>query len=141
MAKHTDMLTLEDIIGANAALNQLDGQQKEGKDGSFALIPYKFDDATRWNIAKNKRLFKVEAEAYDETRNALIKELSPVNMDVSKEDAATREKFRLRHRELLKKPVELSGLLKIKKSALLKEDLNPIAGSILELLMPILDES
>ena len=137
----TNTYTLEEITGISAALGQLDGVYKETKDGQYALVPFKFDDSTRWNIAKNRRLLKAEIELYSEARDAIIKELSPINHDLTKETAKERESFAARNKELLKNSVELPGLLKLKKSSLLKDDGNPIAGSVLELLIPIVDET
>lgn len=140
MPEHKDTLTVEEIVGAHKALMHLDGYQKEVKDSAIT-VPYKFDDSTRWNIAKNKRILKTEAEAYEETRTALIKELSPDLGDVTKETNEKQEVFRLRHRELFARKIEVSGILKLKKSALLKDDSNPIPGTVLEYLIPILDET
>lgn len=133
--------TLEEVVGLSAALAQLDGVQKETKEGQFVLVPFKFDDSTRWNIAKNKRLIKPEVESYGEARDAIIKELSPEKHNLAEATAQGREQFTARNKDLLKKLLEMPGLLKLKKSALLKDDSNAIAGSVLELLMPLIDET
>ncbi len=90
----------------------------------FSLCNAVKDDSTRWNIAKNRRILAKEAEAYEEVRVQMIKDLSPENLDISKEDAKKQEEFRVRTKALLDKEVSCSGLLTIVKSLVLVEGVN-----------------
>lgn len=138
----TITLTVEEIVGLYQALPQLDGYQKVNpKDSSIAFVPYELDDTIRWDIIKNKKLLKTDAETYEERRKEIISELSPTLGDVAKEDSSKLTDFNKRTRTLLARKVEIPGLLKFNKSGILKDNKNPIPSSILELLMPIIDET
>ncbi len=134
-------LTIEEAVGVAQVLPQLDGYNKVNpKDGSIVFIPYDLDDTIRWDIIKNKKILKMDVETYEENRQALIKELSPVEGDVAKESAEKLADFNKRNRAFLNKKVEFVGLLKFNKSGILKDNKNPIAPTILEYLLPIIDE-
>lgn len=135
-------LTVEEIVGVYQALPQLDGYSKVNpKDGSIVFVPYEFDDTVRWNVLKNKKALKTDAETYEEARQALIKQLSPELGDVSKESAEKLTEFSTRNKVILAQRVDVPGVVKFNKSAILKDNKNPIAPTILELLLPIIDES
>ena len=135
----TITLKLSEIIAVNTGLSALDGYQKQVGE-TVAFIPFKFDDSTRWNIAKNRRLLKPEIEAYEEVRQSIVKELSPEKGDVGKESGRVLMEFNARTKPILDKPITISGLLRLKKESLLKDNANPIPGNVLELLMPLIDD-
>lgn len=132
-------LTVTDILGVSAGLSALDGYNKV-TEKETAVVSYSFDDSTRWNIGKNKRILRAELDVFEETRVALIKELSPTTSNIAAESPEVQEQFNIRYKELMKRKVPLPGLLKLKKSSLLCESKNPIPGSVLERLIPIIEE-
>ena len=139
MSNSIIILKVSEILAASNALAQLNGFQKAVGE-TVALIPYKLDDSTRWNIAKDRKILAREVEVFQEANNALIFELSPKNGDVTKEDGPTRQQFQARIKAINDREVELPGLLKIKKAALLKDEANPVPGTVLEALMPLIDD-
>lgn len=134
----TVKLTISEILGASRALGQLDGYTKATEQGA-AQVPYNLDDSTRWNIAKNRRILSAEIESYEEVRIKMVRELSPKEANIGKESAEVQEAFRERIKTLLHTTVELPGFLRLKKASVLTG--NPIPGSVLELLLPIIDET
>lgn len=139
-------IRIGDILSILNALNALDGYNSptatEADGKTVAKVPYGFDAGTRWNIAKNKKILVKELELAEEQRQGLVKELSPVNLDVSKEPAEVQTAFQARYREFFATETAPAGLLALKRAKLLPETgpQNPIPPSTLEALMPIISE-
>ncbi len=133
-------LTLREIINLNNGLSSLSGFIKVVGD-SAVQVPFNFDDSVRWNIAKNKRITRTFAEDFEEFRKAKVTELSPVNGDIGKEEPKANTDFQAWHSAQMKAVHEVSGLLKLKASGLLKNGENPVDTNVLELLLPIIDDA
>lgn len=133
-------LQIREIIELDSALRSLVGHNEQG-----GQVRYLFDEKTKWNITKNLRVLKDEIEQYNERRIEKVKELSPVLGDVDKEKPETRAAFYSFNDSLLRTEVTVTGLLKLKRSSLLRPDQdgfprNNIAEAVLVNLMPVIDD-
>ncbi len=122
----------------------LDGQthilkDEAAKTEKATLVPYKFGGKVRWNIAKNLSILKRHNEDFTKARDGLILELSngKGTIDETDKDAITAANTKVQ--ELLATDVEVSGLLGLALDDLNLEA-NPIPGSIVALLMPLIKE-
>lgn len=105
---------LKALNGRNVVVSTESGQSK-------VFEPFQFDASTCWNIAKDLNLLKKQIEIFEEAREQLAARLG---VDVN---SAT---FSAGLAELLKKEVEISGLLPLKLAGL-RLDRNAIQPGIL----------
>jgi hypothetical protein len=130
----TTKLTVGELIEVYDGLFKLDGYMKDGKAN-----PFDFDEQTKWNIPKAMRILKEDYTKHTEDRDLKIKELSPVYMNLQREDPAKYETFRLWHKGQKKLSAgEYPGINKLKRSNLMKA--GPIPGSVIMDLMPIIED-
>lgn len=135
----TIKLTLREILNLNIGLSSLSGYNKVIGQSTIN-VPFNFDDSTRWNIAKNKRITRTFQEDFEELRQAKVKELSPENGDISKESAIVQGDWAKWTSAQHKTAHEVPGLLRLKAAGLLKNGENPVDTNVLELLLPIIEE-
>lgn len=126
-------LTLEQILIANANFPALDGFWKAVGEKPIA-VPYKFTDDTRKKLRKWKRAFKVIADDYEESRVAMVKQLSPINEDTAKENDAVKKLFAEWYKSALALTEEFDLPLIKRDGELLVENKNPIPDTVLEAL-------
>lgn len=131
---HTITLPLSELLLLDRALPFLDGNQKEG-----AIVPYELDHKTRWNISKNIKIIGAEVALWDEKRTAKIAEVSPVIKDASKESVEVQFAYQSWYREMMKLPVEVSGLLLLKRSVVYGNN-NKIPGTVGSALLPVIED-
>lgn len=142
-------IKIRDLLNAH---NQLDGHhevvEQLGQRISV-LKPYDFSAKTRWNITKNiKTLRKYVEEANDE-RDKILKRISEGTNEI--DGTKEPEKHRLFSKEvgeIEEIEVEVYGLLELKVTGLLNDDMaeeafkkssNPIPSTVLASLAPVLD--
>ncbi len=149
-------MLLSDLLRLSVGLDSLDGYQDVVTVNDTEQVvkrPYVFGSSkTSWNIAKNKRVVKGHVQDYNDTRDALIKELSDGGVEIPEDNKEKIVKFNERHTELLKQEVSIDGILKLKlndlvnereekgKEGAVKKLSNPIPASVLEVLMDIIEE-
>ncbi len=135
----TIKLTLRDIININIGISALQGYTKVVGDKAVQL-PFVFDDNTKWNLSKNKRITRSYSEDYEEHRQDEVKRLSPVHGDLSKESQDINHEFSKWYNAKMKAVHEVDGILTISRAGLLKNGENPVDTNVLELLLPIITE-
>lgn len=143
-------LSCQVIIDLVNNLAALDGKTRVIKDGEREQVvrePYKFKPGLRSAIAKNVANLKAVADAYSKTKDGLIGQVTggmtqiaekhgeTVNPDFQKQMAD----FQAVNNLLLAEIHEVR-LVKIKESELNLEA-NPIPGTVIAALAPILDEA
>jgi hypothetical protein len=82
---------------------------KEGNRDTVVHVPYKFgakSQAVRSAAARNLRLLRPHAEAFADTRNALLLEMSDGRGHIADEEKALSAQFNLAETKLLRSPVE-----------------------------------
>lgn len=138
-------LKISEILEISHGLPKLDGYFSKGN-----TVPFEFDENTRWNIGKNIKIIRAETEHWEERRIKKLKEVSPKLMDISAESPEVNEQWREWYQEAVKTIVEVNGLLMLKRAALIggvalpgadakaKSPVNPIAGTALANLMPLI---
>ena len=127
-------LSVEQVLNVTAALKSLDSYQAKNKDGATYPAPYNFSGVTRMNIATDLDRGSVVLKAYQTSLNEVIKGLSGGTGTVPGEKMA---EYNVEVLKMLAAPAGVS-LAKIKEADL-KLDENPIPGSVLGLLLPIID--
>lgn len=139
-------LKLKQVTKLRAGLVALDGHIKLAEvDGKPVPVqtPYDFTGSFRWNIRKNLRLATDRAEDIEKVRIELIRQHSSRvqgfdPFDKSEATAAKLQAYEKEFNGLLEKEEEFAGFLMISQ-AQLNLDKNPIPGSVLEHLDPLLD--
>lgn len=129
-------LSIEQIIQVNVGLAALDGYQKIIKDGERERIAqelYKLGGGLRLCIAKNKNRIETILTAFQKARNDLIYQYGKGTAVVPDDKA---EAFSKDERPML----EMEHDIEISEIDVdqLKLDENPIPGTVLSALMPIL---
>ena len=137
-------LALNSALELVAALRALDGYQrviKSGENEQIIQASYKLDGSTRRKISKNIAVLKVEAAAFQEASSKLFQEISGgvdrLNPDIL-EEAFKITQFNRENDKLLKEVIEVE-LLTIAAAKLQLDD-NPIPGSVLASLEPIITD-
>jgi hypothetical protein len=144
-------ITNRDVLELYSALTSLDGYPRAVGD-RVITVPYEIEPKARLDIALNKAALRPIKEAIEETRNALVTEIagergeipetvtdSATGKVVTNPDAMT---FQRRWKEVLEATTTVD-LHTITQRALHVGDdtdakANPIPGTVLELLLPIL---
>lgn len=124
-----------------SALTALDGAQRvvpQGEDKPAAVVftAYEFSGKTRLAIARNVGALKAPLQAFEDTRQALLKQVSPGAPEKVAGDPDLVAKFALLWAEATKDPVTVD-LTKLSEDEL-KLDANAVPPSILTALLPIL---
>ena len=132
-------LTLQEIQDAHAALGQLDNIPKN-VDGKASVVVADLSRKVHWDVAKDRRILKQEIETAEELRIEQVKKLSPVNSDISKETPEIQTQFNDWMFKRLKDTTEVTGLLKIKLSDLMKTKDACYPERVLEGLYPLIEE-
>lgn len=133
-------LPIRTLLELHAALASLDGRQRVIKDGEtekIVVVPYAFSGKTRWNIAKNLSVLKRVNEDYVKARDALINELSGGNGTIDENDTTSIKRMNEELKQVLDTEEDALGLLTFDLAALNLDD-NPIAGSVLVMLTPLI---
>jgi hypothetical protein len=130
----TTKLKLNTIIALKSALESLDGFVRDGK-----LSPYNLTGKVRYSVTKNLNILKREIAEYDETRIALIRQISGGER-IDEKDSEQLTRFRTELNSVLEAEQEVAGLFKIPVSQLLsaENDKNPIPATVLSELEPLL---
>lgn len=128
-------VTVKDALKLQEGLRALDGvADREGKVERFEL-----DADLCWNVAKDRRIVDGAVETYEKARKALGTTHGVVDrMKLTDANAASVAAFIEGDDKLLAKPVELTGVLKLKRTELQKAGVR--TPGILANLMPILDD-
>ena len=130
-------LTAEEIQAAHAALAALDGYFKVVGQAPVRL-PYTFTDKVRYAIAKDRRILKRVVDDLEEARVGKIKELDPIDADIGKASARIQSQYFDWYRGWLKSEYEVEGLIFFDVGQLLKDEANPIPGTVIEALEPLI---
>ena len=125
-------LTLTKVLNLRGALSALDSYEKAVGDKTVREL-YQLGGPLRLRIARNLNLLDPEISAYQKARNALV--VQHTNGADKKVDMAN---FVAAENELLESEIELD--LKPIKEHELQLDKNPVPGTVLAGLMPILEE-
>jgi hypothetical protein len=130
----TTKLKLNTIIALKSALEALDGFVRDGKSS-----PYNLTGKLRYSITKNLNILKREIAEYDETRIALIRQISGGER-IDEKDFEQLTRFRAELNSVLEAEQEVVGLFKLPVSQLLnpENDSNPIPATVLSVLEPLL---
>jgi hypothetical protein len=130
-------LTVEQVVVVANGLAQLDGYEKVVKDGAqekVVKVPYNFGGGLRWSIAGNLEKGRAVAKRYEDSRKAVFDQMAKDGkIPAEKEQVFTDEL-----RKILDKPADIQ--LDHFKRDELKTQENPIPGSVLSLLLPIVDQ-
>lgn len=129
----TKKLKLGEVIEVYEALLKMDGFMRDGKAN-----PYDFDEQTKWNIPKNIRVLKPEYDQWEETRIAKVRELSPEHLNLNRETPSKFESFRSWAAKKRSLETEVTGLLTLKRSNLMKA--GPIPSTVISDLMAIIED-
>ncbi len=127
-------VTVEQALNISAGLRALDSYQARDKEGKPYASPYNFSGVTRMNIATNIDRVGAVLKTYQATLNEVIKTMSGGTGTVPGDKMAN---YNVEVLKMLAAPAGVS-LAKIKEADL-KLDENPIPGSVLGLLLPIID--
>lgn len=127
-------LSIEQTIGVATALKQIDTYQAKDKDGKVYAAPYNFGGTTRMAIAVNINRGDFELKNYQIAVNGLIAQMSGGASQVPPEKM---QDFLAETTKLGNGPASVV-LVRIKEADL-KLDENPIPGSLLSLLVPIIE--
>lgn len=127
-------LTVEQALNISAALRSLDTYEAKDKDGKYYAASYTFSGVTRMAIAVDLEKTSSVLKTYQATVNEVIRKLSGGGAKVPPERMA---EFNTETTKMLAAPAGIS-LTRIKQADL-KLDENPIPGSVLGLLLPIID--
>ena len=127
-------LTFMQVVNLSDALPQLDGYMSDGK-----ATPFKLDHNTRWNYGKNLGIFNDDTKKIQEGRDTEIRRVSPTNLNVSKEPKEVQEAYAKWSKDYYNTIIEVPGVLKLKRSKLYAHD-NPIPGTVIAALMPIIED-
>ena len=133
-------LTVEQALDLLAGLTALDGHEElvgEGKQQQKIVVPYTLGGPLRQAIFHDITATKPVAADFQNARNAVVIELSKGagKLDPGSPESA---KLALQTQAMMAQPVDLK--LDRIKLADLKLDSNPIPGTVLAQLAPILDE-
>jgi len=125
------------ILKIHTGLRNLDGVASEaGK-----ITRFDFDENVTWNIAKNIVLVERALEAYERARKSLLAKhaiVEGVQHQITEENAGKYATFMEEIEKLKDKQVEITGVLKLKKTELKEGGLN--VPSIFADLMEIIKE-
>lgn len=129
-------LSIEQMIQINGGLAALDGYQKIIKDGERERVAqelYKLGGGLRLSIAKNKNKIEQILTAFQKARNDLVYQYGNGSASVPDDKA---EAFSRDERPMLEMEhdIDISAI----DVDQLKLDENPIPGTVLSALMPIL---
>jgi hypothetical protein len=127
-------LTVEQALNISAALRALDTYEAKDKDGKSYAAPYTFSGVTRMAIAVDLEKTSAVLKTYQATLNEVIKTMSGGTGTVPGNKMAD---YNVEVLKMLAAPAGVS-LTRIKQADL-KLDENPIPGSVLGLLLPIID--
>lgn len=128
-------LSLLDVLKLHEGLAALDGVAT----GDGKVQRFDFDEGLTWNIAKDVRLVAAEKETYELARASLGTKHGIVNgMKLTADNAAAAAAFMEADEKLKAKRVELTGILRLPRTALQKAGVK-IPG-ILANLYPIVDD-
>ncbi|MBU3741504.1 MAG: hypothetical protein FGM24_04370 [Candidatus Kapabacteria bacterium] len=147
----TTTISNRDVLELYSALTALDGYSKAVGD-RVVTVPYEIEPRARLDIALNKATLRPVKEAIEETRNAIVTEIAGDRGEIpdtvtdglgkvsTNPEAIT---FQRRWREVLDATVTVDLRRLPVKSLHIGDDAdtkaNPIPGTVLEILMPILD--
>lgn len=129
-------MKMSEVLNLLVALRELDGYTKivmEGGRETSVQASYVFTAATRFTLAKNIAKLQPLAKAYQDAFNAKVKEISGGESKVPKEKEA---QFLEELRPLQEQEEEVE-LTKITEADM-KLEVNPIPGSVLANLLPII---
>lgn len=131
----TKGLTLQQAIDVRAALLALDNYQAQDKDGRAIALPYKFSGPTRMAIARNLARANEAYQALQTANNALVAQFSGGAQQVPADKMSA---YTTEINKVLQGPADVGAMVKISEADL---DLatNPIPGSVLAALVPILE--
>lgn len=123
------------------SLRSLDGLEKsvdQGKDtpAKVVLVPWDFKPATRIAFARDLAAVRLALEAFEATRQALLKSLAPTGPEKVASDPALLAKFVVGWNDAIKDPVTVDLVLIAEDD--LKLDANALPPSIITGLLPIL---
>lgn len=132
-----------DLLNLQTALTSLDGHERvleaaKDEPAKVAQVPYDLSGAARLAVAFDIAEVNSAITALNSARDGLIKEISGGKNSIPKEDEAAIAKFSEKFGEVLDAPVDLN--LRIIAVADLKLDVNPIPGTVLAVLKPVLKE-
>ncbi|HEY0966926.1 MAG TPA: hypothetical protein VGD88_06025 [Opitutaceae bacterium] len=129
------------LVELGSALSALDGAQRvvpqgDGKPSAVVFTAYELGGKTRLVIARNVAAIKTPLEAFEQTRQALLKQVSPGAPEKVATDPELTAKFIALWNDATKDPVTVD-LAKIPEDDL-KLDANAVPPSVLTALLPIL---
>ena len=130
-------LTLQVMLGVAAGLRGLDGYDKIVKDGERERVVkeyYKLGGGLRLLIAKNLNLLDVQQVLYQKARAELVRSMLDDTGEIPKNKTAD---FLAEERKMLEVESEID--LAVIKPNELNLDVNPIPGTTLSLIQPILE--
>lgn len=125
---------LQNIDVYNHVIKKEDGMEEVVK------LPYKISGKGRWNLTKCLNKLRETNDAFNTTRDGLIKEVSAGKATIDGTDADRLAEFNTKMEEVLAQEIDTKGLLRI-RVADLNLEVNPIPVAVLSLLSPILDDS
>lgn len=135
MSTHSTTMTVRDLLDLFTNFRSLNGAEtvvKQGESERVVPIAYQFDANACWNLAKNLGVLKKHVKQFETSRSLALSGLPKDSPTYEKDvtDALN---------TLLDKEVEVSGLLKIKRSGL-KLDKNAIPPGTLAALIDFIEE-
>lgn len=135
-------ISFQDAIILNNALSALDGRERVVKDGERERVvsePYDLGPGLRAAIGKNLTRLKAPVEIYSNAEKGLRNEITKGGVIEIKAGSPEVELFIQKRAELLKLEESIEPLIRIKRSEL-KLEKNPIPGTVLSAMDPILDD-
>jgi hypothetical protein len=138
-------LTLGKAIALNAALRALDGHQrvvKQGENEQTVTVSYKLTGAVRKAVRRNLVALEPEIDIHNEAVSGKFRELANGHDRLDPnvpEEAIKIAQFTREQEHMLKEETDEMKLVEIAESAL-DLDANPIPGTVLAGLSPILKE-
>ncbi len=136
-------MTMQTAINVFTALGQLDGLQQAVRNGATSAVinvPYDFKGSLRRIIYRNHAILRAEIDAFNLASQAewrrIVGDRARLDETVAA-DAALKAEYDQKMRELQNEEVEI-GLKYIQEDAL-NLDKNPIPGSVLSMLEPIIE--
>ena len=144
LSLHAEQIKLKasDCPELLASLNALDGSERvvdQGKEAPAKVVRLSYDFAgkTRFAISRNIAALKATVQVLDDTRTMLIKQAAGGAMEIKSDEKDKQAAFLKLWSDALAQPVMLD-LQRLKEEDL-KLDANPIPGTVLAGLTPILD--
>ena len=136
-------LTTREIVGLFNGLSALDGYEcivKDGQRERAVRENYRLGGGLRLVIAKNLHHLRAVVDPYQQARNALVREMANGTDEIATKDMP---EFLRREAEMLDAKHDVA-LVKIRANELhlgSEPNENPIPGSVLAALMPVLDDA